>query len=135
MKNELTEMQQMLLSDRGKEFITDLMSRVYNIECDVNKLKIYAHYTWVTISGYGIDFAIDNHNTDSKLSGAGITKQHIQDAIDNATMKIRIWKMVLDIDYKQGFTPYEYSSIIKEFTDFGVTLPSVDEFYDNYYSN
>ncbi len=113
------------------------------------RIKYGFNYTWVTvqfhIKSYGdIDFAINNHEQKTHiLSGAGVTKENISNAIRAGNIYFRCWRMILDKGYDKEATGKEVlekqfeSAIIEvqKYISERYSLPTTEEFYNNYYSD
>lgn len=112
-------------------------------------IKMYAQYTWMVISfgagSYGkIDIGINNHDQQG-LWGDWVTKKHILEHLKQDKIRWRIWRMSLDRSYNKykedsqtaGIYPYEdrlngkaYDILYSKYS-----LPTVEEFYNYYYSD
>lgn len=129
------------------------VTKMLHPELDINvieqRIKYNTSYTWVVVEfrvkKYGsIDFAISNHDQKiGGLSGDGITKVHIKKALQSGNIYFRCWRMTCDKLYDKDATGREifhnqYEPAILEVQKYmseRYELPTVDEFYNNYYTD
>lgn len=106
-----------------------------------NKLNPYCKYSWVCIdfrlAGYGqVSIGIDNGNNYS-LYGPRTTKDDIRQAMAKGLITIRTWRFSLDKLSREDESQDEVNNqrtteLLKQK---GYTIQSVDEFFDDYYSD
>jgi hypothetical protein len=109
-------------------------------QSQLDQLRFSTKYTWVTVEfsakNYGyISFAIDNHSG-SGLYGGGVTKDRIKESLRKKDIKFRIWRFSNDIlftvNQKKDETLY---LLARKYIERNYQLPTVDEFYNNYYKD
>jgi hypothetical protein len=117
-------------------------------------LKAYGgNYDRVSIEfrvrGYGyIHICINNCHDTSFMFGPSVTKERMQNALDNNKVQFRAWRIVTDETYKKCFENLRYDSTIRKhieqleynlysqlLTEKGYKLQSVNEWYNNYYTD
>lgn len=79
---------------------------------------------------YHLDFGINNHHG-SGLWGP-ITKQRVEEVMHLIT--IDVWKFAYSYNVDIKFTDKQKEDTITYLTSRGITKPTVDEFYEQYYS-
>lgn len=108
-------------------------------QSQLSLLKFYTQYTWVkvlfSVKGYGwISFGLNNHN--SSFWGNGVTKEKIKNELKSGDIHFRVWRFVDDSLYKKNKDKDETLYLLaKKYIERNYQLPTVNEFYNNYYKD
>lgn len=82
---------------------------------------------------YHIDIGINNH-TAHGLWGK-ITKQRMQQALDEGEISFRFWNFNYSYGQKKEINELQTKHIVEYLNKQGIGLPTVDEFYYQYYKD